>query len=53
MSFDELQLTRATYDFEIQNGLGQKIHSAVMEARSALPNCSSQTKPKTVNVGQA
>ncbi len=33
MSFDELQLRRATYDFDTQYSLGQKIRSAVMEVR--------------------
>ncbi len=33
MSFDELQLRRATYDFDIQYSLGQEIRSAVMEMR--------------------
>jgi hypothetical protein len=31
ISFDELQLRRATYDFDIQHNLGMKIRSAVME----------------------
>jgi len=31
ISFDELQLRRATYDFDIQHNLGIKIRSAVME----------------------
>ncbi len=33
MSFKELQLERATYDFSLQYGLGKEIRSAVMELR--------------------
>jgi hypothetical protein len=33
MSFDELQLRRATYDFDTQYSLGIKIRSAVKEVR--------------------
>jgi hypothetical protein len=33
LSFDELQLKRATYDFGIQYSLGVEIRSAVMEMR--------------------
>jgi hypothetical protein len=33
ISFDELQLKRATYDFAIQAGLRMKIRSAVQEMR--------------------
>ena len=33
MSFEELQLKQATYDFGIQYSLGVEIRSAVMEVR--------------------
>ena len=33
ISFEELQLERATYDFSLQYSLGSEIRSAVMELR--------------------
>ncbi len=36
ISFNEIQLRRATYDFDIQHNLGMKIRSAVMEIHQQI-----------------